>query len=105
MLSKFHFGRICGELGPCLCEQGPGFARGRMVRRDALDEGLREKLWTHEYLLAWRMAVAKDLLRRKKLGLTAVAERAGYRSASTFSIAFSRHVGQPPGAYARAEAA
>ena len=49
MLSKFQtFGRICGELGPCLCEQGPGFARGRMVRQDALDEGLREKLWTHD---------------------------------------------------------
>jgi hypothetical protein len=28
--------------------KGPGFARGRMVRRDALDEGLREKLWTHD---------------------------------------------------------
>ncbi|MBX9840462.1 MAG: AraC family transcriptional regulator [Xanthobacteraceae bacterium] len=58
-----------------------------------------------EYLLAWRMAVAKDLLRRKELGLAAVAERVGYSSASTFSIAFSRHVGQPPGRYARAEAA
>ncbi|MBX9825571.1 MAG: AraC family transcriptional regulator [Xanthobacteraceae bacterium] len=58
-----------------------------------------------EYLLAWRMAVAKDLLRRNELGLAAVAERVGYGSASTFSIAFSRHVGQPPGRYARAEAA
>jgi AraC-like DNA-binding protein len=58
-----------------------------------------------EYLLAWRMAVAKDLLRRSELGLAAVAERVGYGSASTFSTAFSRHVGQPPGRYARAEAA
>lgn len=58
-----------------------------------------------EYLLAWRMAVAKDLLRRDELGLAAVAERVGYSSASTFSTAFSRHVGQPPGRYARAEAA
>lgn len=55
-----------------------------------------------EYLLAWRMAVAKDLLRRRDLGLTEVAERVGYGSASTFSTAFSRHVGQPPGRYARA---
>jgi AraC-like DNA-binding protein len=54
-----------------------------------------------EYLLAWRMAIAKDLLRRKDLGLGEVAERVGYGSASTFSTAFSRHVGRPPGRYAR----
>jgi AraC-like DNA-binding protein len=54
-----------------------------------------------EYLLAWRMAVAKDLLRRQDLGLAEVAERVGYGSASTFSTAFSRHVGRPPGRYAR----
>jgi transcriptional regulator GlxA family with amidase domain len=54
-----------------------------------------------EYLLAWRMAVAKDLLRREDVGLDEVAERVGYGSASTFSIAFRRHVGSPPGRYAR----
>jgi AraC-like DNA-binding protein len=54
-----------------------------------------------EYLLAWRMTVAKDLLRRHELGLTEVAERVGYGSASTFSTAFSRQVGQPPSRYAR----
>ena len=54
-----------------------------------------------EYLLAWRMAVAKDLLRRHDLGIDEVAERVGYSSASTFSTAFSRHVGQPPRRYAR----
>ena len=55
-----------------------------------------------EYLLAWRMAVARDLLRRDDLGIAEVAERVGYASASTFSTAFSRHVGQPPSHYARA---
>lgn len=55
-----------------------------------------------EYLLAWRMAVARDLLRRHGLGIAEVAERVGYSSASTFSTAFSRHVGTPPGRYARA---
>jgi transcriptional regulator GlxA family with amidase domain len=53
-----------------------------------------------EYLLAWRMAVAKDLLRNHDVGIDEVAERVGYGSASTFSTAFSRHVGQPPGRYA-----
>jgi AraC-like DNA-binding protein len=55
-----------------------------------------------EYLLGWRMAIAKDLLRRREAGLAEVAERVGYGSASTFSTAFSRYVGQPPGRFARA---
>ena len=55
-----------------------------------------------EYLLAWRMALAKNLLRRQDLALVEVAERVGYGSASAFSTAFSRHVGQPPSRYARA---
>jgi transcriptional regulator GlxA family with amidase domain len=54
-----------------------------------------------EYLLAWRMALAKNLLRQSDPVLAEVAERVGYSSASTFSTAFSRYVGQPPGRYAR----
>ena len=54
-----------------------------------------------EYVLSWRMAVARDLLRRQDMPVGEVAERVGYGSASTFSTAFSRHVGQPPGRYAR----
>lgn len=57
-----------------------------------------------EYLLAWRMALAKDMLRRQEIDIAEVAERVGYGSASTFSTAFSRHVGQPPGRYAKATA-
>ncbi|NVJ02282.1 AraC family transcriptional regulator [Myxococcus sp. AM009] len=55
-----------------------------------------------EYLLDWRMAVARGLLRRRELAIAEVAERVGYSSASTFSTAFSRRVGQSPGRYARA---
>lgn len=54
-----------------------------------------------EYLLAWRMAVAKDLLRTGEIALDEVARRIGYGSGSTFSIAFSRHVGVPPGRFMR----
>ena len=54
-----------------------------------------------EYLLAWRMSVAKDLLRRNELSVAEVAERVGYGSASTFSTAFSRYEGQSPGRFAR----
>lgn len=52
-----------------------------------------------EYLLAWRMALAKDLLRKKEFGMAEIAERVGYGSASTFSTAFSRYVGLPPSRY------
>lgn len=58
-----------------------------------------------EYLMTWRMALAKDLLQRQDLSLDAVAEKIGYGSASTFSTAFSRHVGVPPGRFARTAAA
>jgi AraC-like DNA-binding protein len=54
-----------------------------------------------EYLLAWRMAVAKGLLRQHDIGLVEVAARVGYGSASSFSTAFSRHVGQSPSRFAR----
>lgn len=57
-----------------------------------------------EYLLGWRMALAKDILRRERIGIAQVAERVGYSSASTFSVAFSRYVGTPPTTYARATA-
>ncbi len=56
------------------------------------------------YLLNWRMALGKDLLRRKEGGVAEVARRVGYGSASAFSVAFTRHVGLPPTRYARDEA-
>ena len=58
-----------------------------------------------EYLLTWRMALAQDLLRRRRSGIAEVARRVGYGSASTFSVAFARHVGAPPGRYAEGRAA
>jgi transcriptional regulator GlxA family with amidase domain len=47
------------------------------------------------------MALAKRLLRERELGMDQVAERVGYGSASTFSIAFARHAGLPPARFAR----
>ena len=52
-----------------------------------------------DYLLTWRMALAQDLLRRRQGGIAEVAKRVGYGSASTFSVAFARHVGLPPGRF------
>jgi AraC-like DNA-binding protein len=55
-----------------------------------------------QYLLEWRIAMAKDLLRRDRPPLAEVAERIGYQSASAFSTAFSRLAGCSPSEYARA---
>ncbi|MGB3337705.1 MAG: AraC family transcriptional regulator [Devosia sp.] len=54
-----------------------------------------------EYLLSWRMALAKNLLRRREGGIKEIAQRVGYGSASAFSVAFARFVGMPPTHYAR----
>jgi AraC-like DNA-binding protein len=82
----------------------PGLAAEAALSRSAFFERFTKTVGVPpmEYLLAWRMAVAKNLLRRRELGISEVAERVGYGSASTFSTAFSRHVGQPPRQYARA---
>ena len=54
-----------------------------------------------EYLLSWRMEIAKQLLREGDLAVYDIAERVGYGSSSAFSVAFSRHVGASPRRYAR----
>lgn len=52
------------------------------------------------YLLAWRMALAKKMLRETPVGLEQLAQRVGYRSASALSTAFSRHEEPSPSHYA-----
>lgn len=74
-----------------------GLSRSSFFERFSGAVGMRPM----EYLLAWRMAVAKDLLRRQSVDIAQVAERVGYASSSTFSTAFTRHVGTAPGRYAR----
>lgn len=76
-----------------------GMSRTAFFERFIRTVGLRPMA----YLLAWRMALAKSLLDGDDIALDEVARRVGYGSASTFSTAFSRHVGQPPGRYARRE--
>jgi AraC-like DNA-binding protein len=53
-----------------------------------------------EYLISWRMALAKNLLRQEDIGIQEIAERIGYGSASAFSTAFTRFAGLPPSRYA-----
>lgn len=53
-----------------------------------------------DYLLSWRMALARNYLERKKT-IAEVAALVGYSSSSTFTVAFTRHIGMPPGQYSR----
>lgn len=100
------------QLAPAMRQMHGQIARSwtvaQLAKRVGLSRSTFFERFTHtvglppmEYLLAWRMAVAKDLLRRQDIELARVAERVGYSSASTFSTAFSRHVGQSPSRYAR----
>jgi AraC-like DNA-binding protein len=58
-----------------------------------------------DYLLHWRMALAKDALRVGGRRLAEVAFDCGYQSASAFSTAFSRTIGCSPARYAAARRA
>jgi AraC-like DNA-binding protein len=58
-----------------------------------------------QYVLEWRVALAKDLLRDERPSLAEVADRVGYQSASAFTTAFTRVNGCSPREYARSAAA
>ncbi|NKC33774.1 AraC family transcriptional regulator [Falsiroseomonas selenitidurans] len=77
--------------------QEAGLSRSAFFERFHREVGLAPMA----YLVRWRMALAKDLLRRDKAGVAEVAARVGYGSASAFSVAFARQTGTPPVAYAR----
>ena len=49
-----------------------------------------------EYLIEWRMAVARDALRRDTQSISELAFATGYESESAFSTAFRRVVGVAP---------
>jgi AraC-like DNA-binding protein len=54
-----------------------------------------------QYVLEWRMAIAKEMLRRDDAPLAEVAKSVGYQSASAFSTAFTRLTGCSPSVFAR----
>ncbi|UTS88185.1 AraC family transcriptional regulator [Rhizobium anhuiense] len=77
--------------------QRAGMSRSAFARKFSAAVGLAPV----EYLLRWRMAIAKDTLRHSRRSLEEVAEKVGYQSASAFSTAFSQRVGCPPSEFAR----
>ena len=81
-------------------------AREAGLSRSAFSERFGRKVGVPpmEYLIAWRMALAKDLLQGAGPPLETVAATVGYQSASAFSTAFRRQVGRPPSRFARGRA-
>lgn len=80
---------------------GAELAKAAALSRSAFFVRFRETVGVApmDYLLTWRMALAKKLLSSKNMAVSEVAERVGYRSASAFSVAFTRYAGITPVKY------
>ncbi len=76
-------------------------AKKSALSRSAFFERFRNQVGVTpmEYLLNWRMALAKSMLQSTQKRIADIAETVGYGSASAFSVAFTRHVGVPPSEY------
>ncbi|WP_102225243.1 AraC family transcriptional regulator [Acidimangrovimonas sediminis] len=79
-----------------------GLARAAGLSRSSFFERFRREIGRPpmEYVQDWRMSLARDLLRQGKLNNTEIALRVGYGSASAFGLAFARHQGMSPRAFA-----
>ena len=52
-----------------------------------------------QYLTQWRMQIAANLLRQTRAPVLSIALDVGYESEASFTRAFKRLVGTPPGAW------
>jgi AraC-like DNA-binding protein len=75
-----------------------GIAR---MSRSSFAAAFKEQLGTSpgEYLIQWRMSLARDALRHNTCSISELAVAAGYESESAFSTAFRRVVGSSPKQY------
>ena len=55
------------------------------------------------YLAAWRMHLARQILRENRFAIPEVAARVGYNSEAAFNRAFKRSAGAPPGVWLKGE--
>ena len=90
-LSRIH-GDPAGELSVAELARDAGMSRSSFYARFQAALGCAPM----EYVTAWRMAVARDLLLDGRLTNAQIAERVGYGSASAFGLAFVRHEGVSP---------
>ncbi|WP_419197175.1 AraC family transcriptional regulator [Mycolicibacterium austroafricanum] len=99
-------------LAPALRELHADVTRGwtveKLARAAAVSRAVFAQRFTRtigmppmQYLLEWRVAVAKELLRTERPGIAQLAQRVGYQSATAFTTAFTRVAGCSPTAFAR----
>lgn len=100
--------RLAAAIRGIHARPGHGWTVVELAREAALSRsGFHERFQSAvgmapmEYLKAWRLAMAKDLLRKREASVGEIARQVGYRSASAFSVAFTREVGVSPARYAR----
>lgn len=72
-----------------------------LMSRSAFAAAFKQQVGTPplDYLIQWRMSLAKDALRRNTQSITELAYATGYESESAFSTAFRRVVGSSPTHY------
>ncbi|WP_255471628.1 AraC family transcriptional regulator [Poseidonocella sp. HB161398] len=80
-----------------------GLAREAGASRSVLAARFRDRTGQApmDYLAAWRMQVAGEMMLRRGLSVEEAAEAVGYGSGQSFSRAFKRIAGQPPGLWLR----
>lgn len=78
-----------------------GMSRSAFARRFQSAVGIAPM----NYVLRWRMAVAKSALSNERLTLDEVAKRTGYGSAAALSHAFHRSIGCTPSTFRQQQAA
>ncbi len=102
-------------LAPALRELHRDVARGWTVEHLARVSSVSRAVFAHrfsrtvglppmQYLLEWRVAVAKELLRTERPAVARLAHRLGYQSATAFTTAFTRVAGCSPTEYSRTAA-
>jgi AraC-like DNA-binding protein len=93
--------KVSGSLSVAELAKAAAMSRSAFFDRFRQDVGMAPM----EYVAAWRMALAKNMLCKGGLTNAEIAQQIGYGSASAFGLAFTRQVGLSPGAFARNKAA
>ncbi len=98
--------QLAQALAQIHADVGRGWTVDELARHAGMSRSMFARRFTEvvgaapvEYLLAWRMALAKDALVHGRGTLEDIAAAIGYKSASAFSTTFSHKVGCPPSDY------